>query len=164
MADIFGGGTFGGGTFDDFDDTTEDEVIVPISSGIAPVETPIGTDEPEPEPELTSLAIRNEDIYLDGGGSFERVSGIDNVLQSVALDARDVLQFSIGDTITTGTIFELETQLKAAMMADPQVTDPISVAVSSIAPDNNEIGFSITTHDNEEFEVSMVLPDTELST
>lgn len=159
MADAFGGGTFGGGTFDEFDETTGGEVTTPISSGIAPVDTPFDQQDPQPEPELTSLAVRNEDLYFDDGGSFERVSGIDNVMQSVALDVRDTLQSSIGDMLTTDVVFELEQQIHNAMIADPQVTDPISVAATRVNRDTNELTFTVTVRDNEEFTVDMVLPE-----
>lgn len=159
MADTFGGGTFGGGTFDKFDNTSDDEVTVPIGSGIAPVDTPFDQEDSQAEQELTSFAIRNEDLYFDDGGSFERVNGIDNVMQSVALDVRDTVQSSIGGMLTTDVVFELEQQIHNAMLADPQVSDPISVSATSVNRETNALTFTVTVRDNEEFTVDMTIPE-----
>lgn len=111
------------------------------------------------EQELFDLAVRGEDIYLDEGGDLATVRGFDNVIQSAALDVRDELQFTIGDTLTTDAIYNVQQTIHDALSRDPQLAEPVSVTLESVNTEGNELTFSVDCIDNEEFTLEMVLPE-----
>lgn len=112
-----------------------------------------------PEQELTDLKINNEDITLTEQGDLDLISGFDDVLQSVALDVRDVTHFEVGNQLTELNIYDMMDAIKRSLRNDPQITEPISVEPTQINEETNEITFTVTTHDNENFSLDIVIPD-----
>lgn len=111
------------------------------------------------EQELRDLEVQRNDIGLDDGGDLAFVTGMDNVKQSVALDIRDVTHFDVGGTLTSDTTFALRDEIKRSLQTDPQITTPITVELDSVDKNAGVVNFAITTRDNEEFTIDMVLPD-----
>lgn len=112
-----------------------------------------------PEQELTDLHVRGEDIFVNEVGDLDLIRGFDNVLQSVALDVRDIIHFEIGNQITIDNIYAIQDAINRSLLNDPQVTNPISVTPTQINEEANELTFTVTTHDNEEFTLDLVLPE-----
>lgn len=111
------------------------------------------------EQELTDLRVVGEDIILNDSGDLDVISGFDNVLQSVALDTRDVTHFHVGNQLTTDAVYEIQNAITNSLRNDPQVSDPISVEPSQLDTESNEIEFEVTTIDNENFTLDIVLPE-----
>lgn len=112
-----------------------------------------------PEQELTDLRIAGEDITLTEQGDLDLVNGFDNVVQSVALDVRDVTHFEIGNQLTELNIYNVKDAIKRSLHNDPQITTPITVEPTQINEQTNEVTFSVTTHDNENFSLDIVIQD-----
>lgn len=111
------------------------------------------------EQELRDLAIERNDIALNETGDLAMVDGMDSVRQSVALDVRDIAHFEIGATLTSDTVFELQASIEQSLRRDPQITTPITIEPESIDKQSGVINFHVTTRDNEEFTLDIVLPE-----
>lgn len=111
------------------------------------------------EQELTDLRVAGEDIVVEDGGDLAMIDGFDNVLQSVALDARNVTYTGVGDQLTELNIYDMRSAIEDSLRNDPQITDPISVEPTQIDEETNEVTFEVTTKDNEEFTLDLVIPD-----
>jgi hypothetical protein len=120
----------------------------------------VGLDEtPEPEQELVDLTVARNDIRVNETHDLALISGIENVKQSVALDVRDVAHFHVGDQLTSNNVFDVRAQVERSLNADPQISAPTSVVVDAVDLESHTINFTVTTHDNEDFTLDIVLPE-----
>ena len=97
----------------------------------------------------------NKDIYIDAAGDIATIGGFEQLQQSVALDALDVLIDFIGSGITGRNVGLLEERVTRALADDEQVGEVRTVNVTEYNQESGIVRVEVELVENEDFTLEL---------
>lgn len=98
---------------------------------------------------------KDRQVFVGDDGDLATVSGIDDVKQSLMLNAGDVLRPLVGEPLTDTTFADAEAEVLERLQRDPQVTGPNRVEITRVNTTTGEVFVEVFTTYNESFEIGV---------
>jgi len=98
---------------------------------------------------------QDKDIYIDAAGDIATVGGFEQLQQSVALDALDVLEDFIGEGLTGRNVGLLEERVSNALARDEQVGEMRTVNVTEYNEESGIVRVRVELVENEDFTLEL---------
>lgn len=101
---------------------------------------------------LQDLDLNSDgDIHTDDGNDLALTSGLDNLEQSININAGNAVEDFIGGNVNGTKIAILEERLTNALDADPQVSSVQDVSLEQFDKQTNSLSLDVLVEENENF-------------
>lgn len=105
---------------------------------------------------LTDVALDDDrQISLGHTGDLDTVSGIDDVEQSVGINAGRVVRPLIGEPLDDTTFARIEARLEEIIADDPQIEGVNSVDITEVNTSAGTVNVRIRSEINNEYEITV---------
>lgn len=92
-----------------------------------------------------------KDVHLDAGNDIALTSGVDQLQQSIAIDADDELQAFVSGRLNGENIGRLEEAIRQGLDEDPQLSSVQDVTLNTFDRKNSIVKMDVTVVENKNF-------------